>query len=378
MSKKIKVLIVQGYAFQKGGVITFLEYLLNYLDKSKFTPVLLFLSEGELIDKFREKGVIVKVIHSGRLRNIIKLVITIFEIVILIKKEKIQVVFSNCTREYLYSGLACLFIGRPATFFWHGNAPGNLWARIFTLPPARVVFVGSKYTRRNLFNHLIPNTKLIYYGVELPLSKNPADKFPSMSKLRDKLGLPLNVPIITYVALFMKWKGQEYLIKAVPKILNVFPSTKFLLVGDAPFPQHKPYASFLKQLVKGMQLEENIIFTGYREDMLDIMKASDIIVYVSTSPEPYATVTLHALSVGKPLIATDIGGRREVIEDGKNGILIPTKNHDAIAEACIKLLRDPVLREKIGKCGREKIERYFKAERMVKEIGEVWTNLVNQ
>lgn len=372
MSKKIKVLIIQGYAFQKGGVITFLEYLLSYLDKSKFTPVLLFLSEGELIDKFRKKGVIVKVIHSGRLRNIIKLVITIFEIATLIKKEKIQVVFSNCLREHLYGGLACLFASRPTTFLWHGLAPGNLWAWIFTLPPARVVFVISKYTKRNLFNHLLPNTKLVYFGVNIP------PKSSSKSRLRENLGLPLNVPIITYVALFMRLKGQEYLIKAAPKILNAFPCAKFLLVGDTSFPQHKSYIAFLKHLVKTMDLEEHILFTGYREDAIDIMRASDIIVNVSTAPESYSTVTLEALSVGKPLIATDIGGRREVIEDGKNGILIPTKNHDAIAEACIKLLRDPVLREKIGKCGREKIERYFKAERMVKEIGEVWTNLVNQ
>ncbi len=372
MRKKIKVLIIQGYAFQKGGTITFLEYLLSYLDKSKFIPILLFFSEGELIDKFRKKGVIVKVIHSGRLRNVVKFGLTIFKIAMLIKKEKIQVVFSNCVREHLYGGLSAWFTRRPATFYWHGFAPSAIFEKTISLVPAKIIFANSKHTMTKLPKRLISHTKLVYPGVKV------SSKILSKSQLRNKLKLPLDTPIITIVGVFMEWKGQEYFIRAIPKVLDTFPTVKFLLVGDTSFSHHKSYASFLKQLAKDMQLEENIIFTGYREDMLDIMYASDIIVHASISPEPFGYVIIESMSVGKPIIATNIGGPCEIIENGKEGILVAPRNPDAIANECIKLLGNHELCVKMGKYGREKVEKYFKAERMIREMEEIWTKLIKQ
>ena len=372
MSKKIKVLIVQGYAFQKGGVITFLEYLLNYIDKSKFTPVLLFLSEGELIDKFRKKEVIVKVIHSGRLRNIMKFVLTVFKIATLIKKEKIQVVFSNCLREHLYGGLAAWFTRKPSTFYWHGFAPSTVFDKAISLIPAKMIFANSKHTMTKLPKWLIPHTMFVYHGVKV------SPQIPYKFQLRNKLKLPLNAPIITMVGVFMEWKGQEYFIRAVPKVLDTFPTAKFLLVGDISFPQHKIYADRLKELVKNMRLGKAVIFMGYREDVLDIMGASDIIVHASISPEPFGYVIIEAMSVATPVVATNIGGPCEIIESGKEGILVAPRNPDAIANECIKLLENTELRSKMGRYGREKVEKYFKAERTNKEIEKTWVEIVKR
>jgi glycosyltransferase involved in cell wall biosynthesis len=131
-------------------------------------------------------------------------------------------------------------------------------------------------------------------------------------------------------------------------------------------------------LVRKLNLESRIIFTGFREDRLSIMASSDVIVHASSSPEPFGLVVTEAMSVAKSVIATDIGAPSEIVVHKKTGILIPPKDADAIASACIRLLKDPGLRNKIGIAGRKRVEEYFTAERMTREIENVLTALVYQ
>ncbi|MDI6840240.1 MAG: glycosyltransferase family 4 protein [bacterium] len=375
LKRRLKVLIIQGYANQKGGPRTVLTHLLNHLDTTRFEPLLLFLSPGELVDKYRNKGIEVRVIYSGRLRNILKVFITILKITVLIRLKQIDVVFSNCERTHIYGGIAAYLTMRPSIFYWHSFVTLDLMNRLIFCIPTSVILANSKYTKialeTCLSKKLSKKVKLLYYGIEIPSLIN------STNELRKAINLPLKVPIVTMVGLFMEWKGQKYFIKAIPKILNAFPTTKFLLVGDAraESDSDKVYANKVRKLVTDFKLTDSVIFMSYREDVLDIMAASDIIVHASIGPEPFGLVIIEAISVGKPVIASRIGAPKEIIEDGVDGILVPPKDSEAIANACIKLLKDPMLCKNMGKYGREKVEKYFGVNGMIKEVEEVWLSL---
>ncbi|MCK4352511.1 glycosyltransferase family 4 protein [candidate division WOR-3 bacterium] len=370
--KKLKLLIIQGYGTQEGGNITFIRHLVNYIDKTKFETTLLFLSPGKLVNEFHNKRFNVAVIKSGKVRNISLGVITILRIVFFIHKHKFNVVFSNDCREHIYGGTAAWLAGVPSTFFWHGFFAPLPLLKLALLVPTSAIFTNSKEIKQAIDNYLNykKKTRFITLGVELP-------NLPSKNELRAKLGFDSCIPIITQVSVFLPFKGHRYLIEASLKIIKIFPETKFFIVGNAPFPEFKSYKTKMENIVKNLGLEKNIMFLGHREDVLEIMSASDIIVHPIVAPEPFGFIIPESWSCARPIIASNIGGPKEIIEDGVDGILIPPKDSNTLAKVTLRLLKNKKLCKEMGKNGRKKVEKYFRANKMVKEIEEIWLNLIH-
>lgn len=192
---------------------------------------------------------------------------------------------------------------------------------------------------------------------------------------------PADAILITAVAQLVESKGQEYLLRAAPRILAEWPQARFLLVGGISTSDpvaSQSYADRLKQTVIQEGLEENVILTGFRKDSLEIMYASDVIVQSAIRPETFGFALVEAMAVGRPVIASRLGAYQELVLDGTTGILVPPRDPEAIAEACLRLLRDPDLRERMGRAGRDRVEKYFKVERMVREIEVVFLKLVKK
>lgn len=367
MDKKIKLLIIQSYAYQIGGVVTFLHYLVKYLDKSKFEPIVLFLSKGKAIAEFKSMGVPARVINSGRLSNIILAIITVLRIMWLIYKEKIDIVFSNDCRESIYGGIAAYFAGIPATFFWHSFFSRHPLARISLAIPTTAIFTNNKEKKEAIEKYY--NKKNIYYiqiGIEMKEGVEP--------NMRQKLGLSVDAPLITQVSHLIPWKGHTYFIKSVPRIINYCPEAKFIIVGSKPSPKFLFYENELKELVKSLRLGNSIIFLDYienRREFLGILVASDIIVHPAVY-EDYGITILEAWLYSKPVIAVNGGGPKQFIADGIDGILVPPNNSDAIAEAVIWLLKNPNICEVIGQKAKKKVEKYFNVKKMAREIEQVF------
>jgi glycosyltransferase involved in cell wall biosynthesis len=368
MKKRIKILIIQGYGYQRGGTVTFLQYLVKYIDKKKFEPIILFLSQGYLIDEFRSKGLMVKVINSGRLSNVIFLAITIFRIWWLIYREKIDIVFSNDCREHIYGGIAAYLAKIPRTMFWHGFFSSSFFSRTALLIPS-IVFVNNKETKLAIEKQG-RKAILISLGIEIPDIQIPLNK-----NLKSELKIEENAPIITHVSLLMSWKGQEYFIKAAKYVLKTIPNAKFLIVGGTPEGLERTYEEELHKLVNELGITKSIIFMGHRKDVIQIMRFSDIIVHPVIAPEPFGYVVIEAMAVEKPVIVSKIGTPKEIIEDGVDGILVPPRDSHAIGEAILRLLKDKKLSREMGIKGRKKVEKYFKVDRMVKKMEKIWENL---
>ncbi len=231
------------------------------------------------------------------------------------------------------------------------------------------------------YDLLLPDS---YYGTEL-LSKlgakdekvqvvpNGVDTklfSPRESNPKVERRLGLKKPVVFVAARLVPWKGITYLVKAAPTILKSFPSATFLIVGDGPEREN------LERQVKEMRLSSNFIFAGRIShlNMAEVISCIDVFVLPSlfdTTPN----VLLEVMSSGKPTIASNIKGIREVIEKGKTGILIPPADEYHLSEALLELLSNPDYASKIGRNARDSIEKNYSWTTVADKLVRIYEKL---
>jgi hypothetical protein len=164
--------------------------------------------------------------------------------------------------------------------------------------------------------------------------------------------------VITHVSNFRPVKRVQDLVYAMKLVVKAAPNARLLLVGDGP--DRGP----VERLVDQLGLRRNVTLTGFRSDVPNLMRCSDIAVLSSESESAPLTL-LEAMSSGLPMVATSVGGIPEIVESGVDGVIVPPKHPEVLAEAIIPLVRDPELRKRIGQNAREKILRSYTSEKVV-------------
>lgn len=175
---------------------------------------------------------------------------------------------------------------------------------------------------------------------------------------------------ILFVGRLEKVKGVRYLIEAVPLIIKKVPNIQLYIVGDG---QEK---DSLFKLVNDIRLSSNIHFIGWQksDDLKRYYRKASVVIIPSIWPENFPTVCLEAISIGRPVIGTKVGGIPEIVDDKVNGYLVKPKDSGQIAEKVIKLLLDKNLLKFMSKNSRIKSEKY-NVNNYVTEIEEVYQNI---
>ncbi len=170
------------------------------------------------------------------------------------------------------------------------------------------------------------------------------EQFLSVSdnkKVRDELGVKPSVALIGWVGNLVGIKGCKYFIDAAGIIRKTFPDSAFLIVGDGPLKGE------LEKKTETMGLSDRIYFTGYRDDIPNILSSIDILV-ISSLNEGLGLVAIEAMASARPVVTTNVGGLPEVVIDGRYGFVVPPKDPNSIADAVLKILTNPSLKEKMG------------------------------
>jgi len=186
-----------------------------------------------------------------------------------------------------------------------------------------------------------------------------------VASLHAELWLPHHAPVVGNVAALVPHKGQRHLIEAASIVIQKVPDARFVIAGEGELREA------LEQQIKHLGLEKHVLLAGFRPDVLSVHKAFDIFV-MSSVTEGLGTSILDAMASGKPVVATAAGGIPEIVRDGRTGLLVPPRDHDAMAAAIVKLLRDEPLRRRMGAAGLSLANARFSAERMVRETLEVY------
>jgi glycosyltransferase involved in cell wall biosynthesis len=219
------------------------------------------------------------------------------------------------------------------------------------------VICASDAIRAMLVADGIPAHKVVTVHEGIDLGKVEA---APPANLHEELWLPHNAPIVGNVAALVPHKGQRHLIEAAAIVVKTIPDARFVLAGEGEL---RPA---LEKQIKDHHLEKNVFLAGFRPDVLSVHKAFDVFV-MSSVTEGLGTSLLDAMACGKPIVATAAGGMPEVVEDGQTGLLVPPRDHQAMAGAIVMLLRDERARRAMGAAGEARVRERFSAERMVRD-----------
>ena len=192
--------------------------------------------------------------------------------------------------------------------------------------------------------------------------------------VRDEFQIAADTTVLATVSRLSPWKGQTELLKALALVKQRNPNFRLLLVGEDDVratPGHYSYTAELHQITRELGLEEQVIFTGFRKDVKQIMAACDIYAMPSFE-EPFGMVFLEAMAMKRPVIASVSGGVPEFVEHGKAGLLSVHKDIDGLAEHILTLVDNPELRRRMGEHGRRRVETTYNAAQMAREMEQVY------
>ncbi|MCX6567247.1 MAG: glycosyltransferase family 4 protein [Candidatus Aminicenantes bacterium] len=208
--------------------------------------------------------------------------------------------------------------------------------------------------------------RLVRNGVAVVDPSPDSDRGRRIGELCPRL--KLRAPVIGTVARLHRQKGVEYFIKASPEILRRNSGALFVVVGSGPLEKR------LRAKIDRLGLADHFILAGERPDAIDLLSAFDIFVLPSLW-EGLPLVLIEAAGLGKPIIATDIDGSREIIRDGETGLLVPPADPAALAGAVRRLLEDAALARRLGEKARHEIPPAFDLKRMVAETERLYLDL---
>jgi glycosyltransferase involved in cell wall biosynthesis len=290
-----------------------------------------------------------------------------FAIAKILKNEKVDLIHFNNSLHYNLGGIFASKILRiPQIIHVRGFRKLSIIDKIFAKFVNIFIFI-SEAVKRSYYNQGIrtKENKVIYNPIDYPkvTSGNANQSIRSEFEISNEDILICNIGRLDW------WKGQDYFIEAVSYAKKLNPNIKGLIVGPKIYTYKcMDYFKRLNLMVKKLQLSDNIIFTGHRSDVPEVMKSSNIVVHSASKPEPFGRVIVEGMLAGKPVVATSAGGVLDIIDDGINGLLVPLKDSVAMASAIIYLIRFPYHAKKIGEKAQKLAEKKFNSKTHVESI----------
>jgi glycosyltransferase involved in cell wall biosynthesis len=225
-----------------------------------------------------------------------------------------------------------------------------------TLPLVHRIICVSDSNRRDLIDECpaaAARIQTVYNGVDPSAFPSKPDR----TKVREELGI-VSGPVLITIARLTEAKGHRYLLQALPRLHETWPQLSCLFVGEGEL------HDTLQRMAMDLGVERSCRFVGIREDIAEILAAADVVVLPSLS-EGFPFVLLEALAMGCPVVASQVNGVPELIEDHKTGLLVPPRDPQALATAIREVLSDSTAASKMGAAGRAVVQERFTVDRMV-------------
>jgi len=211
----------------------------------------------------------------------------------------------------------------------------------------------------------------IYDGID---TERRVAKVPSAA-VRRELGVSDDTPLIGTVGALEGRKGHSLAIRALARIKQHLPDTTLLVIGGEAWYEPET-ARDLPRLAHRLGVADDVIFTGFRRDVPDLMHTMDVFVHPALD-EGFGLVVCEAMNVGTPVVAFNVDGVAEIIEHGISGLLVEKGNVATLAKQLTELLDDRELAQSLAKGGRARVAERFTAQRMASEYGRLYEELVD-
>jgi glycosyltransferase involved in cell wall biosynthesis len=323
----------------------------------------------------------VKILPSPRFREFHEGLKLIRQIQNVILEENIQIVHANGTGAHLFGGLAARLCKVPNLFHIHDQLDWALGLqgilnKLATFIPATEAIVVSNFAKQSLTRKPFSPKKIqVIHNAFAP--DNFFTRFDD-GDIKAAFEWSVHSPLVLWCGRLQRWKGTHIFVEAAAIVKKEILDARFLIVGGGLFGIESEYEKELHQLVKKLNLENEVKFTGHVNDAGRFFSGADLFVQTSVRPEPFGMVILEAMTRGKPVIATNAGGPMEIVQPNVTGLLIPPKSPNLLAEAIIQLLKDGNRRKAMGEAGRKRAENRFSIEQMMSALENLYDRILGQ
>ena len=386
-SKRYNILYLDSGSGIGGGQRSLL-LLLKHLDATRFRSFLGCLGDSMLaaaarkaghpvipldLPKQHDKGDKVRRFTFDDItRDLLQLKV-IFQLLWVLEEKQIDLIHANSLAAGLIGGIAAKLYGIPIVMHKRYATAYGVLDRLCEKLLDRVILV-SEATRWAFAPH--SKQALIYNGVELSALRPPLSppRWRGGKTLRADLNLDPDALLIGIVTRITPEKGIHLLIEATAK-LKASPYIQLLVVGGPYFPKDAEYIDSLKVQAEKLGIADRVIFTGFLEDTGAILSLLDVVLLASTIPEACPRTIIEAMAAGVPVIATPLGGSKELVTP-ETGILVPAEDPDAFAAAITQLAEDNERRKRMGKACRLRAEQLFCATQNARLTEDLYLDLL--
>ncbi len=392
----VKIAILD-HSFELGGAEASILTLCKHLDKSRFHVTVILPSEGPFSKKLVQLGVPVKVVRLplGLVRlkrgtpfksfllilvNLFYIKLFLLRLCVYLKKNHFHLVLTNTLKAHLYGSLAAFLCSLPLVWRFHDILSPDDFSPILIkcvaffgkVFPQKILAV-SNTTKDHLTQRGLKDEKIevILNGIDHEALGVKED----LNTIREEFDIGAKARIIGCVGRLVPQKGQEFFLLSIPQVIRVYPDIFFLIIGDV-FHGEDAYKKELLKIVRENGLDRIVKFTGFRTDIGDMIGSLDVLVFPSVAPEASPLTLLEAMGLGKPVIASNIGGVSEIVDDGETGLLVDPGRPDQIAEGILYLLSHPEEVIRIAQNAKETAQRKSSLPRYVEAMGKAFRESV--
>jgi len=364
-----------------GGEINLLQ-IASHLTAAK--PVV-FAPEGELLDRARREGLETVCLPSYRARMTKNPFLLIkhmagmlgsgFRFAQAMRRHKIDVIHANSLRAGIMAALFTWWHRRP--LIWHAqDIPpkgmiGSWINRLAQFTVKAIICISDSVLRGFDQRKLADRLHLVHNGVRIR-SLSELERRKVKKRMRAELATPLSSKLVVIIGQITPWKRQADALHAVGKLLKKGHDVYIWVVGEAKFrEENSVYWESLRRQTVGMEMQDRVKFTGFRDDVLEICCAADLL-FLCSDNEPFGRVIIEAMSQSVPVVATNAGGVPEIVEHEQSGLLYEVGDIDGLVRCSDYLLSHDSVRKKMGSNAAEHVKAHFAIQSAVAKIQDVY------
>lgn len=273
-----------------------------------------------------------------------------------------------------HTSLAALLAGKRMICHLRVSYPTLSWRqRLCLLPVASFIFVSDEARRSFDMELREDKVRVIYDAVAVP----EQDRGETAARVRQELGISAETQVIGTVARVSAQKDYFTLADAAVEVLREHPEALFLVVGDnSRVDLNLRHYGEVSARLKELGIEDRFMFTGHRENVPELIAAMDFCV-LSTHREGFPLSILESMALGKPVIATNVGGIPEIVLDGITGYLHTHQDSKGLAAAILRLLADRTATRELGLSARQYVRTHFSSDQYLREITRAYFDVVS-
>jgi len=347
-----------------GGITSYVFTLAKGM-KERGHNIYIASSGGELLPKFKQEGIIfVPLPIKTKSELSPKILISMYKLSHALKRYRIEIIHSNSRTTQVLACVLAKYKDFRHVATCHGFFKRRISRRIFGTWGEKVIAVSQPVKEHLIrdFGVQEKNITLIYNGIEVARFNKQDVEF--RTEMRRGLGLA-DAPVVGIVGRLSDIKGHIYLIEAMQEVLKKNPQARLVIVGEGKMRKR------LVSLSRRRGIEKSILFIPSVKETRDILSIMDVFVMPSLK-EGLGLALMEAMAAGLAVIGSDIGGIKDLVRDGVNGLLVEPANVESLASAISKLLEDSEKRSRLGHQAQIFISQNFTQEKMIAETEKVY------